>query len=114
MKERKWVVNSDSNTHIITFNGWLLQVDGRKVELPTSYYNKTTPIDFRLPIDGINCWCRYFPSWGEAVEIYVDDKFIKSDTGPVSPRKNNETEATIVLCVIAVIGTIFYFYFLLF
>lgn len=94
MKTRHWVIQSGDHLYHLSYSSkyWSYVVlDGRRVELPQSRY-EICDIDFRLPIDELEVWCRY--AHHKYFDVYVNDVLLPDLEGSTPPRLSLESYRT--------------------
>ena len=95
MQNRHWVIQSGNHLYQLSYSSkyWsYIILDGRRVELPQSRY-MIRDIDFRLPIDELDVWCRY--ARHKYFDVYVNDVILPDLEGSTPPRLSIESYRTI-------------------
>lgn len=93
MKNRHWIIRLQSHVYQLSYctkRKDMIQLDGRKIELPTSKASHLLcDMDFRLPIDEAEVWCRY--THHMYFDVYVNGTRIPDQEGSTPPRMPKET-----------------------
>lgn len=91
MNTRHWVIQSDDHLYQLSYSSkhWSYVIlDGRRVELPNAQ-RMICDIDFRLPIDELEVWCRY--AHHKYFDVYVNDVMLPDLEGSTPPRLSLES-----------------------
>ena len=111
MKKRRWIIRSQSQVHYLSYctkRKDIVVLDGRRIELPTSKASHLLcDIDFRLPIDEAEVWCRY--AHHMYFDVYVDGKILPDLEGSAPPRMSKETYRKFVAVVGGILSVIWAF-----
>lgn len=72
MKTMYWNILTNGHTFRFRAESRGLFLDERRIDPPLRLVGRLwTPVDFQLPIDDVECWCRY-SAGKKHIEIYVD------------------------------------------
>lgn len=92
MKARHWVIHSQDHTYQLSYctkyRSYVV-LDGRRVDLPRSNSNHLCDLDFQLPIDELEVWCRYARHW--YFDVYVNGTMLPDLEGSTPPRLSIES-----------------------
>ena len=92
MKTRHWVIHSQDHTYQLSYctkyRSYVV-LDGRRVDLPRSNSNHLCDLDFQLPIDELEVWCRYARHW--YFDVYVNGAMLPDLEGSTPPRLSIES-----------------------
>ena len=91
MKTRHWIIRAPDHTYQLSYctKYWSYVVlDGRRIEIPDTQYT-LCDMDFRLPIDGLEVWCRY--AHHKYFDVYVNGTMLPDLEGSTPPRLSIET-----------------------
>lgn len=117
MKTRHWIVCSPEHTYQLSFSTnrpTYIVLDGRRVDIPGYQFRYVRYIDFRLPIDELEVWCRFVNR--SYFELYVNGTILSDLEGSVPPRMPEETynKLTLILeiafifcCILVMVSLVF-------
>lgn len=83
IKERHWVIRVPGHTYQLSFRkkyASYVVLDGRRVDIRKAGYD----VDFQLPIDEAEVWCRY--GHHGYFDVYADGVLIPDEEGSTPPR----------------------------
>lgn len=90
MKARYWTIQSKNRTYYICQNSVnYVLINNRRVDIPlkSNYHSLTHALDFQLPIDDLEIWCR-FEGIPDFMKLYVNGVLVPDqDNTQPDPRE---------------------------